>query len=164
MSEPAPESEPNQPAPETEKPSWEDTFKGEDPAKVRKQLDHAREWEKRAKENSTKASQLDTLVEASKSAEERLNERASKAETERDDARAEAARLRIAVQHGISLEDADLFLTGKDEETLTAQAKRLTDRDAERKKQGNHVPREGATPPATENTELAFARELFSPG
>ena len=114
-------------------------------------------------ELKTKAGQLDALSEASQTETEKATKRASKAETERDDARAEAMRLRIAVEHGISLEDADLFLTGKDEESLRAQAKRLSDREADRKKNGPLARREGQTiSRPTDNGEAAFARSLFA--
>lgn len=114
-------------------------------------------------ELKAKAGQLDALSEASQTETEKANTRATKAETERDDARAEALRLRVAVEHGITLEDADLFLTGKDEESLTAQAKRLSDREADRKKSGPLARREGQTitRPA-EDDDRAFARSLLS--
>lgn len=69
------------------------------------------------------------------------------AELEKKYTEAETARLRsdIATKHSISAEDRDLFLTGSDESTLTAQAKRLAAREADRKKQGNVAPREGTT-------------------
>ena len=108
-----------------------------------------------------KAAKFDDLEQANQSDLEKANNRVGTAETERDDARAESLRLRTAIAHGISLEDADLFLTGRDEETLTAQAKRLSDREADRKKQGNHVPREGNTSqPKTDNVR-EFTRGLF---
>jgi hypothetical protein len=47
----------------------------------------------------------------------------------KDFARAEALRLRVASKFGIGDEDADLFLTGSDEETLTKQAERLAARE-----------------------------------
>jgi hypothetical protein len=110
----------------------------------------------------SKAGQLDALSEASQTEQEKATSRATKAETERDDARAEALRLRVAVEHGMTLEDADLFLTCKDEETLTAQAKRLVDREADRKKNGPLARREGQTisRPA-EDDDRAFARQLL---
>jgi hypothetical protein len=109
-----------------------------------------------------KASQLDQLAEASQTETEKATSRATKAETERDDARAEALRLRIAVENGISIEDADLFLTGKDEESLRAQAKRLSDREADRKKNGNRVTAEGGNPnPKTSTSVAEFARGMF---
>jgi len=69
------------------------------------------------------------------------------AELEAKTAAAEARALRsdIAARHGISAEDRDLFLTGTDEETLTAQATRLAAREVDRKKQGNVAPKEGTT-------------------
>jgi hypothetical protein len=74
--------------------------------------------------------------------------RVAELEAELNSTRAESMRLRIATEHGITdADDIDLFLTGTDEETLTKQAKRLADRDADRKKNGNHVPREGQPHP-----------------
>jgi hypothetical protein len=97
----------------------------------------------------------------SKTLEERL------AEVEQRAAKAEAAALRsdIAAKFGIGAEDRDLFLTGADEETLTAQAQRLAQREADRKKQGNVAPREGGNPnPDGANGDLrAFTRALFAP-
>lgn len=113
------------------------------------------------KDLKAKASRLDEMETANLSELEKANGRATTAETERDAARAEAIRLRIAVSHGIGLEDADLFLTGSDEETLTAQAKRLIDRDSARKKTNHHVPREGATSPNVDTDEREAARSLF---
>jgi hypothetical protein len=57
-------------------------------------------------------------------------------------AEAEALRARVAGEFGISTKkglkgepsDAELFLTGSDEATLTTQAERLAGREAERKK------------------------------
>lgn len=108
-----------------------------------------------------KAARLDELETANQTEIEKVNGRASTAESERDAAKAEAMRLRIAVSHGITLEDADLFLIGSDEETLTAQAKRLIDRDSTRKKANHHVPREGATNPNVDTDEREAARSLF---
>lgn len=78
---------------------------------------------------------------------------------------AETARLRsdIAAQFQIAAEDRDLFLTGTDEDTLTAQAKRLAERESERKKQGNVAPKEGAARHSgSENSDkLQFVSGLF---
>ena len=64
--------------------------------------------------------------------------------------------------HQISDEDADLFLTGADEESLTAQAKRLADRESERQKGNNVSPREGTTPKSGDSGELGeFTKNLF---
>lgn len=79
------------------------------------------------------------------------------------EAEARALRSDIASSYGISKEDRDLFLTGSDEATLTAQAKRLADREADQKKNGNRAPREGdTTTDADKNKDLReFTRELF---
>lgn len=117
------------------------------------------------KDVKAKAAKLDEIEAANQSELEKANNRAGEAENDRDDARAESLRLRTAIAHGISLEDADLFLTGRDEETLTAQAKRLSDREADRKKNGNHVPREGATPsPGMGDRKREFLRSLTDRG
>lgn len=75
-----------------------------------------------------KASRLDEIEEANKSELEKVTDRVTAAEAQRDQALAETLRLRTAVKFGISEEDAALFLTGTDEETLEAQAKRLAER------------------------------------
>lgn len=121
-----------------------------------------------------KAAKLDEIEQANLSELEKANGRVTSAESERDAAKAEALRLRTAVTHGISLEDADLFLTGTDEETLTAQAKRLSGRaaelanaEAERKKKNPIVSKEGTstkTGTTTEEDDRQFARSFFSGG
>lgn len=102
---------------------------------------------------------LKSRAEGAKSVEEKLAELEGKYSA----AEARALRSDIAAKHGLSAEDRDLFLTGTDESTLTAQAERLAAREADRKKQGNVAPKEGATT----NTGNAssdvkqFARQLF---
>lgn len=87
------------------------------------------------------------------------------AELEQKHAAAEVRVLRsdIAAKFKIDAEDRELFLTGTDEETLTKQAKRLADRDSERKKQGNHAAREGTTTQSGKATSdiREFTRNLF---
>ncbi|WP_442575874.1 hypothetical protein ACSBPH_01605 [Microbacterium sp. F51-2R] len=89
------------------------------------------------------------------------------ADLERKHAEAEARALRsdIAAKHGISAEDRDLFLTGSDEATLTAQAERLAAREADRKsKTQNVAPKEGdvKNTGATDQETREFVRGLFS--
>lgn len=90
-----------------------------------------------------------------------------------------ALRAQIAADFGVSTKrgedgepsDADLFLTGTDEESLIAQAKRLSDRaaekaaaEADRKKKNPTVPKEGTstkTGTTTEEDDLAFAKSFF---
>lgn len=92
-----------------------------------------------------------------------LEERLASLEGELTTAKATALRSDIAAKHGLSAEDRDLFLTGTDESTLTAQAQRLAGREADRKKQGNFAPKEGTTPAGASNTdERDFVRNLFN--
>lgn len=100
-----------------------------------------------------------------------LEERVKEMETRTQKAEAEALRARVAAEFGVSTKkgpkgepsDADLFLTGIDESTLTAQAQRLAAREEDRKKQGNFAPKEGTTPAGGSNTdERDFVRNLFS--
>lgn len=111
-----------------------------------------------------KAAEYDKVVEANKTEAQKLADATAAAEQERDQARAEAMRLRVAAKFGISDEDADLFLNGADEDTLTKQAERLAQRSEDRKKQGNHVPREGSNPSSGVSEEREVAQALFNPG
>ena len=78
-----------------------------------------------AKENRIKARELDEVKQSQMSDLERAQAQAKSLEEEATTARAEALRWRTAAKHGISDEDAETFLTGTDEETLTRQAERL---------------------------------------
>lgn len=126
--------------------------------KLRKE---AAKYRTEAKSNADAAKRLAEIEESQKSEAEKQAERLKALESEAASARAEALRLRIATKHGISDEDADLFLTGSDAETLEKQAERLAAREADRKKNGNRVPHEGKTPTASPNDELETARALF---
>lgn len=100
-----------------------------------------------------------------------LEERLGTVESELTATKASALRTRIAAEFGISTKkgpkgepsDADLFLTGTDESTLTAQAQRLAGREADRKKQGNVAPKEGDTKNSgKDDSQLRdFAKQLF---
>lgn len=102
---------------------------------------------------------LKVRAEGAKTVEEKLAELEGKYSA----AEARALRSDIAAKHGISAEDRDLFLTGTDESTLTAQAERLAAREADRKKQGNVAPKEGSTTSSgnASNDVKQFARQLF---
>lgn len=100
-----------------------------------------------------------------------LEERLGSLESELSTTRAAALRTSIAADFGISTKkgpkgepsDADLFLTGSDESTLTAQAQRLAGREADRKRNGNVAPKEGDTKTtgATDTGMREFADQLF---
>lgn len=143
-------------------------------AVLRDRLERERSKFKDYNDLKAKADMLDQIEQANLSELDKAKSQISSAESERDTAKAEALRLRIAVTHNISLEDADLFLTGTDEETLTAQAKRLSDRAAEqanaeteRKKKNPIVSKEGTstkTQTTTEEDDREFARMFFGGG
>ncbi len=140
-------------------------------AALKDRLDRERSKFKDYDDLKSKADMLDQIEQANLSELDKANGRITNAEKERDTAKAEALRLRTAVTHGISLEDADLFLTGTDEETLVAQAKRLSDRaaeqakaEADRKKKNPIVYKEGTstqTGTTTEEDDREFARNFF---
>ena len=118
------------------------------------------------KDLQTKAAEFDKLQAANQTEAEKAAARVAELEAALASKAAESLRLRIATEHGITdADDIDLFLTGTDEETLTKQAKRLTGREADRKKTGAHVSREGATPTSgDEASDRKYVRSLFSEG
>lgn len=127
------------------------------------QADIDRIVKERVQREKAKYADYDDLkkkADGAKTAEERM------AELEREIAttKHEALKRRVQAAHSISDEDADLFLTGQDEESLTAQAKRLAQRESERKKQGNRVAREGNNSTSKPNDEREFVRNLFGGG
>lgn len=109
QTEPEPEPQPDQPKPTETVDFWK--------AK-------AREQEKRAKDNATAAKRLAELEEAQKTEQQKSEERASAAERERDEARREALRLRVAVAKKLPPELADR-LRGDSEDELVADADAL---------------------------------------
>jgi hypothetical protein len=100
---------------------------------------------------------LKKAAEGAKTAEDRIADLEKQiAATQR-----EAMRRRVQAAHGISDEDADLFLTGTDEDSLMAQAKRLAEREDARKKKNNVSPREGTNPKSGDDPLRDFTRNLF---
>lgn len=119
-----------------------------------------------AKENRLKATELDKIKQAQMSDLEKAQALAVENEKAAQSARAEALRWRVAAKHGISDEDAEMFLTGSDEESLTRQAERLaafSDR-ASSPKTPKPDPAQGgsATPPALngDGIEQALKQKL----
>jgi hypothetical protein len=66
-------------------------------------------------------------VQKAQKAAERQADALAEAQREAAVAKQESLRWRIATQHAISADDAELFLTGATEEQMTAQAKRLAE-------------------------------------
>jgi hypothetical protein len=81
--------------------------------------------EKAATDLQTK---LDAINRANETALEKAQREASEAQAAIAQATAETLRLKVAIAHGISSEDAELFLTGTDEQTLQKQAARLAEK------------------------------------
>ncbi|MEO6509446.1 MAG: hypothetical protein ABIO16_00535 [Nocardioides sp.] len=72
--------------------------------------------------SATLQKQLDDIAAANLSDLEKAQKAATDAQADATKASTEAMRLRAAAKHGISEEDADLFLTGSDAETVERQA------------------------------------------
>lgn len=96
-----------------------------DAAYVAKIRAEAAKYRNEAKANADAARKLAEIEDAQKTETQRLNDARTKAEAEAAAARAEALRWKIAARHGISDDEAELFLTGGDEETLVRQAEVL---------------------------------------
>jgi len=105
--------------PEVEKPA-------EQPAKpAQAETDwkaEARKWEARAKEYKPAAERLAEIEEAQKSEQQKLEDRAAKAEAEATAKAAELARYQAAINHKITDERELKLLTGKTPEELEEQA------------------------------------------
>jgi len=110
-----------------------------------------------------KAARLTEIEDKSKTDSERTAERVAALERDLAATRTTALRAQVQARHGIADEDAELFLTGSDEETLTRQAERLAARTKDERSRGNHVAHEGKTPNVTPgDADLrAVARKLF---
>lgn len=78
-----------------------------------------------AKANADAAKRLAEIEESQKTETQKLSDAKAAAESDAQQARADALRWRTAAKFGITDEDAETFLTGTDEETLTRQAERL---------------------------------------
>lgn len=128
---------------------------------VKKLRDEAAKYRTEAKANAGAAQRLAQIEEANKTEVQKATDRLAVAEKDAADARREALKFKIASKFQIGDEDADLFLTGTDEESLTKQAQRLTAREADRKKQGNYVSREGTTSTSVEGDARHTIAALF---
>lgn len=131
---------------------------------VKKLRDEAAKYRTEAKANAKAVEELAGIKESQKSDAQKAADRLADAEKDAQDARSEALRWRIAAAHSISDEDADLFLTGTDEDTLNKQAARLAQHASDRKKNGNVVPNEGASTTSKPDQMREFTRSLFGTG
>lgn len=115
----------------------------------------------------TKAARLDTLEKANQTEAQKSAERLATLERELETTRTDALRAKVQAKFSISDEDAELFLTATDADTLTKQAERLAAHNAETKRSGGRAPLQGRSPsPANgkDGDEREFVTNLFGGG
>lgn len=98
-------------------------------AEVEKWKAFSRKHEDESKKNAAAAKRLADLEAANLSDLEKAQQRAATLEAENEASKAEAARLRVAVKHGIPAEDFDLLGTGSEAE-IEARAARIAAKNA----------------------------------
>lgn len=116
------------------------------------------------RELQKKARRLDDMEDAQKSEAEKAADRIAKAEAEVASVPAKVAdalRAHLTELHQIDADDAELFLTATDPDTLLKQVTRLISQD-KRSKKPLHVPKAGASPQPSDSEEGAFVRDLFA--
>lgn len=111
-----------------------------------------------------KAARLTEIEQANLSEAEKAAQRiaAAEAEVAQVPAKVADALRESLIALGVVPEDRKVLLTASDPETLLAQVKAIQGLDADRKKTGNRVPREGHSPtPGADDPMREFARGLF---
>jgi len=111
------------------------------------------------KEAKALKARLDEIEAAKLSDTEKADRRAAEAEARAIAAEASAQRFRIATRFGMTDEEADVILTGPDEDTMVKQAELFTARTKQAKPEGVRVPAEGKVPapPALNSDDLESA-------
>lgn len=89
---------------------------------------HARDWEEKAKANKAQLDENAFAIGAKDDELRGLTEKVQAMEETLVTAQKVALVNRVAAEHGISADDADLFLTADDEEKLRRQAEALASR------------------------------------
>lgn len=127
----------------------------------KKALQREREARKAAEKAAAEAAaRIKEYEDRDKTEQQKALERAEEAEKAAAESRREALRYRIASRHQISDEDAETFLTGTDEETLTRQAERLVAlRGEAAPKVPKPDPSQGARGPVDLDAEIAEAQK-----
>jgi len=123
----------------------------------KKALQAEREARRQAEKDAAAfKAQLDALEAEKLSDLEKAQKAAADAQAAAAEAQREAMRYRLAAQHGISQEDAEIFLTGGTEEAMAAQAARLAARVQEPKSPKPDLTQGGGqgTPPALNSDAL----------
>lgn len=138
------------------------TFDAEYVEKLRKE---SAKYRTEAKANAEAAQRLAQLEESQKTEAQIQAEKIAELEKQIEGATVQAVRARMAAKYQIAPEDADLFLTGSDEETVEAQAKRLAERVSASKNNPPPVPKEGTVTNAVgSDDEREFLRHLTGRG
>lgn len=116
-------------------------------AKYEETLGHSRKWEERAKANADAATRLAEFEESQKSEQQKLEERAAKAEHALASKEREAARLAVIAAKGIPA-DYQHLVQGDSDESLTAAADSVAALVAKTTSNGGPliIPSEGNTP------------------
>lgn len=156
-------------APEGGAGEGESKGNGQDQDKTFTQADVDRLIRERVQRERAKFSDYDDLKSKADGAKT-LGDRIADIEAKGAAAEQRALRAEIAGEFGISTKrgpkgepsDADLFLTGSDEQTLRTQAQRMAALASERRKKGNVAEREGDNPnPGGKSDMRDFTRRLF---
>lgn len=118
--------------------------------------------EREARKQAEKAAaqykkQLEEAAQSQMSDLERAQAEAKTAVERAEAAERDVLRYRIAAAHGITEGDADLFLTGADEDTMTAQAARYTELN-----QAPTTPRPDPSQGAKGTTQPASTADAFA--
>lgn len=113
----------------------------------------ARKWEQRAKDNKAAADRLAELEQTQMTEAEKVEARVRAAEDKAAALEAANARKDVAIEYGLSKDDAALLEGVTDADTM----RRIAERLAADMKRNNYVPDEGATPRAVPDERAAFA-------
>jgi hypothetical protein len=124
----------------------------------------AREQEKRAKENASAAQRLAEIEEANKTEAQKVTDRLAQAEERAAAAERRAVRFEIAAEFSLTPDDAKALEHVASEDGMREVARLLAAKADQRKKNGNHVPREGSPTPAPTGDDAQFARTLLGGG
>jgi hypothetical protein len=141
-----------------EPPGDPKTFDAEYVAKLRQE---SAKYRTEAKANADAAKRLAEIEESQKSEAQKAADRIAALEKQAIDAQREALRFKVASANDISAEDAELFLTGADEETLTKQATRLKERTSPAAPRPDRS-QGGKTNPPGDDDQRDFVRQLFA--
>lgn len=109
---------------------------------------------------------LKETANGSKTEAEKVAERLAEVEKRAAEAEARTMRRDVALEFGLSKDDAALLDAVNGEEAMRSLAQRLSSASDKSKKSSNTSPREGITPAGntTNDEEREFARNLFGGG